>query len=234
MKKIFYLIFLVAGFMSCKKEIPTPQLDSSKFIGPEFTQVPTDGPYELKERKGEEEFATVKWSAVDFGISTANKYDLMLAVEGYEGTTKITDTKGLKLDATILNKELNASLMKIIKPESAIDVKQVKAMITVIGSLDEMQPNPDNALTSSAADFLVTPYFQGPTAPPEVEGSYLGVPGDHQGWDPTNKNTRLAELVDGSNIFEGYVVLKSQWKVSQTTGWDGPNYGSDGSGWSDN
>ena len=234
MRKIFYLIFLVAGFMSCKKEVPTPQLDSSKFVGPELTQVPTDGPYELKERKGEEEFATVKWSAVDFGISTANKYDLMIAVEGYEGTSRIADTQGLKLDATILNKDLNGALMKIIKPESAIDVKQVKAIISVIGSLDEMQPNPDNAIASATANFMVTPYFQGPTAPPEVEGSYLGVPGDHQGWDPTNKNTRLAELVDGSNIFEGYIVLKSQWKVSQTTGWDGPNYGADGSGWADN
>ena len=234
MKKIFLMIFLVAGFMSCKKEIPTPQLDSSKFVGPELTQVPTEGPYELKERKGDEEFSTIMWSAVDFGLSTANKYDLVVSVEGYEGVAKLADTQGNNLETTILNKELNAALMKVIKPESAIEVKEVKAIISVIGSLDEMKPNPDNALTSGTANFLVTPYFQGPTAPPEVVGSYLGVPGDHQGWDPANKNTRLAELVDGSNIFEGYVSLKSQWKVSQTTGWDGPNFGSDGSGWADN
>ncbi len=234
MKKIFLMIFLIAGFMSCKKETPTPQLDSSKFVGPELTQVPTDGPYELKERNGDEEFSTIEWNAVSFGLPTANKYNLMLSVEGYEGVTRLADTKGLTLETTILNKELNAALMKVMKPESAIEVKQVKAIISVIGSLDEMQPDPDNALASPTADFLVTPYFQGPTAPPEVEGSYLGVPGDHQGWNPSNENTILAELVDDSNIFEGYVVLKSQWKVSQTTGWDGPNYGSDGSGWADN
>lgn len=234
MKKIFLILFLVAGFMSCKKEVPTPQLDSSKFVGPELTQVPTDGPYELKERKGDEEFSTIKWSAVDFGLPTANKYNVVVAVEGFEGKANLADTQGNTLEATVLNKELNEALMKIIKPESAIDVTEVKAIISVIGSLDEMKPNPDNALASGTSDFLVTPYFQGPTAPPEVEGSYLGVPGDHQGWDPTNKNTRLAELVDGSNIFEGYVSLKSQWKVSQTTGWDGPNYGAKSGVWSDN
>ena len=56
MKKIFLMIFLIAGFMSCKKEVPTPQLDSSKFVAPELTQVPTDGPYELKERKAKKSF----------------------------------------------------------------------------------------------------------------------------------------------------------------------------------
>ncbi|NLR94112.1 MULTISPECIES: SusF/SusE family outer membrane protein [Flammeovirga] len=218
MRKIFLYISLLTIAFSCK-DLREPVLgDSSTFTSPVITDGPTEGAqYLLVEDSAANVFANYVWTPAKFGITTEVKYNILV---------KATDADGEEVIATITKsdttgapkvEELNGAMASLgLTPEVEHDVE------TWISAYMSDNNSTESAYTtvSEKIAFKATPYYQ-----PVITGNKLGVPGDHQDWNPDNEKTVVVEVEANSGTYIAYLNLNNNFKFATGPGWDGTNYG---------
>lgn len=177
---------------------------------------PANGTAIVLEKDGAEE-ATLEFTltAADFGTEGVSKYELEMDLPAANFSTPVklgeTDTNFIEVNVAELNEAL---LAKGLAFEVASDVAfRVKATFD-----QPMSPIYGETLT-----LKVTPYDA------TVAFPVMHVPGDYQGWDPSNLMTVLySENFD--NKFKGVVHIiggSREFKLTEGPNWD-VNYGDTG------
>ncbi|MDX5337480.1 MAG: SusE domain-containing protein [Cyclobacteriaceae bacterium] len=214
MKKIINL----AGFFAvlpliwgCEYEFPPiiPQ------TGSEISAPAAGTSIVLQKDNAEESFIEFTVTAADFGTSGEVTNILQLDLPGAEFSAPV-DLGSSKSNIIEVNvAELNDALLEKGLPfgTSANVEFRVKSTIA-IGLLP---------IVGESTTLSITPYDA------TVAFPVMYVPGDYQGWDPTNEMTVLySENFDKK--FKGYIHIlggSREFKVNETNSWD-INYGDDG------
>lgn len=218
MKKLYIYLSLLVFAFGCK-DLREPVLgNSSDFIPPVIVNGPSEGgQYLLVEDSAANVFANYSWTSANFGISTERKYKIQIKAVNADGVETIATIA--KSDTTGAPKveELNGALASLgLTPEVEHNVET-----WVLAYMSDNDVDNSNYSTSSEKiAFKVTPYYQ-----PVITGKSLGVPGDHQDWNPDNGKTVVVEVEANSNNFIGYLNLNANFKFATGPGWDGTNYG---------
>ncbi len=175
---------------------------------------PTSGATLNLDQENADEVINFEFTPADFGFQAAVTYTVQMALEGnFEEVTDVVNSFGSP--AIIRVADFNERLIqKGLTPNDAENVVfRVRASVN---------PNVENRYSESVALQVIA--FAAELQFPRV---YL--PGDYQGWDPTNENTIIySENSDG--VYEGFVHIlggSGEFKVNETPGWE-VNYGDNG------
>ncbi|HEY3385092.1 MAG TPA: SusE domain-containing protein [Saprospiraceae bacterium] len=158
---------------------------------------------------------TVSWEPSDFGFAAGiiYKLEIDLAGDNFANPSALASVSGTSAGVTQGNLN-NVLLSKGISGETPVQVD-----MRVIATVDTEIPSD----TSPVVTFTVIPY------PSNVVISQLGVPGDYQGWAPTDSSTAVFSP-GNDNKYEGYVYFgldNAQFKYTVGPSWD-VNYGDNG------
>lgn len=214
--KSILAITLMMGFASCEDEqdllFSTPEA-SFEILSPvtgEGVVLAPDTPLNPA--------LSLTWKDADYGTPTEVTYTVEVDKAGNNFAKAESVATTTKTYATIASSVLNGAALKVgLAPftQGGLEVR-VKASVGTTGS----QPTYSNAIT-----YLVKPYT---TDLPKI-----GVPGNHQGWNPPTA-PRLAASAFGEQDYEGYVWLDGGHKfiapdASGNFNWGNPDWGDDGS-----
>ncbi|GMQ29886.1 SusE domain-containing protein [Algoriphagus confluentis] len=177
---------------------------------------PAGGSSLILEKEGADE-AVISFtvSAADFGAEgeVTNTLQMDLPGANFAAAVNLGESKSNIIEVNVA--ELNeAILAKGLAAEVAANVEfRVRSSINL----------PLSPIFGETSTLSVTPYDATTTFP------VMYVPGDYQGWDPTNEMTVIySENFD--NKFKGIVHIiggTREFKVNETNSWD-INYGDDG------
>ncbi|NME67724.1 SusF/SusE family outer membrane protein [Flammeovirga aprica] len=220
MKKIHIYLLLVLFAFSCKN-LREPVLgDSSNFTPPVITSGPVEGAqYLLVEDSAATTFATYVWSSASFNLNTERKYAIQVKAVNADGVQTIATITKSDTTASPKVEELNGAMAALgLAPEVEHEVET-----WILATMSEADPdNQAYSTTSDKIKFKATPYYQ-----PVITDKKLGVPGDHQGWDPDNGKTVVVEVdpTNNASTFIGYLNLNQNFKFATGPAWSGTNYG---------
>lgn len=212
--KSFVALALIAGFTSCEDE------QDLLFSQPEASfriLSPTSGDgVVLSPATPTNPGLSLTWEDADYGTPTEVTYTVQVDKNGDDFDSPIDLVSTTNTFATITSDALNgASAAAGLAPfsEGGLEIR-VKSTVGTTGS----QP-----LFSEVITYLVTPY--------STELPKLGVPGNHQEWDPAS-SPRIASSSFGETDYEGYMWLDGGFKfvapnASGNFTWD-TNWGDDG------
>lgn len=208
------LLLIVLSLAACEKEGTVLNISDTAVPGSLSASSAT---LVLTKASAESKAITFSWSKTDFGYPAAVTYTLQMALAG----NNFTDVKEVQMDAGVLSKEytvldFNALLLAMSLPTgtpSSIEVR-MKSVVSA-----EIQP-----AYSAPVSLSVNPY-------PLI--SYVFVPGDYQGWEPTTADSLISPVSNG--IYEGIVNFPAkpgatfQFKVTPAKNWN-TSYGNAGGG----
>ncbi len=202
------MIALLLGW-ACTDEIETFISDNPS--APTMTN-PADGDVIILEQEAGGENITFSFSPADYGYSAAVNYTVQLAEAGtsFANPLEIGPASGTSISTT------QASLnQRLITRGYAAD-EEILMDVRVKSSVgDAVAP-----VYSETTTLRITPYAEALTF------SRMYVPGDYQGWDPSNENTVIFSVND-DNVFEGFIHIyegSGAFKVNEQPNWD-INYG---------
>ncbi len=214
--KLLTAITLFAGFTSCTDEqdlkYSTPQ-STFKILSPS-----SGGTITLSPATPHNPALTLNWEKVTFDTPTQVNYEVQADKSGnnFANPTPVGTTTNnfIALDMEALNGKAT-SVGLIPFTQGGMEFR-VKATVGTTGS----QPTYSTKIT-----YLVTPYT--------LSLPKLGVPGNHQGWTPSNAATLplVASSAYGSLIdYEGYMGLNGEFKFltpkpDGTFDWGTTDYG---------
>lgn len=212
--------FLLIALGSCTNDtdpVATPA-NGFKLLAPS-----SGSTYVLSPANASNLATTLVWDYADNGVASASSYKVEMAKAGTNFATIIdggtVSDKFISYTVEQLNGKFPAASFTPYAVNS-IDVRIKSALGTTANAVIQY---------SNVITIKVTPYS---TALPK-----LGVPGNHQGWAPTNAATLplLASSGYGLTNFEGYVTLNGDYKFLRpkadlTFDWDGDSadWGDDG------
>lgn len=155
------------------------------------------------------------WSNPDYSYDAA-KYTLQLALAGTDFAAPEAVELGSSTEKTYTVAELNKILLKMELPTgtpASLDVR----LQTSIGP--NIEPTYSDVVT-----ITTTPYIDIPDYPS------LYVPGQYQGWAP-DVAPKVSSAKDNGS-YEGFVFMNvaDGFKFTTQQNWDGPNYGTGGTG----
>ena len=228
MKKIFrYIIAGLAAVMaaSCVEEESFIQVDTDKFLAPvlnDFTPVVT----ELTEAEAANTYATVQFTAADYGVASSTNYTLYASIAG----TDFAKEKQVGMPVTSPKTEIKVSVLDVNKvlislnctPGVEVDLDfRVKAEW-----MGEKLPVDGSALYSNAVQASAVPYNMEKTYDP------VWVIGDYCGW-AHDKTLFLWNYKEDKNVYSGLIdfgkadadgnivsAAKNGWKITGVAGWD--------------
>ncbi|SMD42853.1 SusE outer membrane protein [Aquiflexum balticum DSM 16537] len=159
-----------------------------------------------------EETVIFAYNKADFGFPAAVNYTVQLVESGasFDNAMDIgnSNSNSVGISQANLNQRLIA---RGFVPDEATQVDiRVRAILG---------PTVD-PLFSERVTMLVTPFRE------ELTYARMYVPGDYQGWDPSNENTVIYS-VQNNDIYEGFVHIlggSGAFKVNEEPNWD-INYG---------
>lgn len=219
MKKInIFILAIVAllGFNSCTDDDTT--IVAQAISAPELIVPDTGTSIILTDANATNPALTLVWNEADYGTSLAISYKVELAISGTAFETPILGGTTNEQFITWTVEQLNTVAVAAgLTPFSEGDLEV--RVISSIGS-PAVQEQTSNTLV-----FTVTPYTS--------ELPQIGVPGNHQGWDPPTA-PRLASPEFGATNYEGYVWLDGGYKFiapddSGNYAWGNTDWGDDGS-----
>ena len=170
--------------------------------------------WELKEATADS-IHTVSWETSDFGFAASITYTVEVDLTGnnFAKPSSIASSIGTSADVT------QGDLNNILLSKEVTGGIPIQIDMRVVASVDnDVEPD-----ISPVVTITVIPYASIVVIP------QLGVPGDYQGWAPTDSST--AVFSPGSdNKYEGYVYFgidNAQFKYTDGPSWD-VNYGDSG------
>lgn len=137
-----------------------------------------------------DEFATIAWSAADFGYTAAITYTVETDVAGnsFADAETLGTTTGFSLPVS--NGKMNNIMVAKGLPGGTFTNMEIRVRAKVSGLVDELVSAP---VTVSASPVAV-----------EIEYPKLNVPGGYQGWDPALESTVIYS-VQQNDLYEGYL-----------------------------
>ncbi|MEY3050751.1 MAG: hypothetical protein RLY31_536 [Bacteroidota bacterium] len=183
---------------------------------PTLTAPSDNGSYVLAEADAAEVFAVFSWTPADFGFQAAISYTLEMDQAGNDFAAAVTlgVTNGLSLEDVTVEKVNNILLAKELEGGVATPT-QIRVRAKVSNDVQE--------LVSAPLTMVVTPYES------VVDYPKLQVPGNYQGWDPSNESTVIHSL-RSDGMYEGFLFFSTagtEYKFTQGYSWD-VNWGDDG------
>ncbi|RMD69038.1 MAG: SusF/SusE family outer membrane protein [Bacteroidetes bacterium] len=212
-KYSFWILGAVTLLTACTKAVFDPIVKLGN--APQITS-PADGSsFVLTEDIAADTFATVEWTAADFGFQAAVTYEVQLDKAGNDFSNPILlgTTSGLSLPL-VVEKVNNQLLTRNIPGEVATDF-QLRIVATVHDSVP--------ALISETIALTITPYTV------QIDYPKLQVPGSYQGWDPANEETVIWS-VNADERYEGYIYFPEdnvEFKYTKGPSWT-TNWGDNG------
>ncbi|QHI37793.1 hypothetical protein IMCC3317_31760 [Kordia antarctica] len=204
------------GFNACSED--DNLIIASAKGGPQIV-TPASGTAIVLSAANEQNLATtLVWNDADYDASVAINYEVQLALAGTEFAAPIAGGSTTERFVSWTNQQLNdVSIAAGLNPFVAGDVEV--RVISSIGTQDAQQQ------TSESITLNITPYT---TSLPKI-----GVPGNHQGWDPGTAPL-LASSEFGATDYEGYVWLDGEYKFiapdeAGNFAWGNLDWGDDGS-----
>ncbi len=160
---------------------------------------------------------TLVWDAAVYNVQTAIDYTVEFAVADTDFATIVTAAETSNTYASWTVTELNGYATTLgLTPFSAEDMEvRVKSAVGTDGEAEAYSDPITLSITSYTSSL------------PKI-----GVPGNHQGWDPTTA-PELAASAYGETDYEGYVWLDGEYKfiAPDATGayaWGNTDWGDDG------
>jgi starch-binding outer membrane protein SusE/F len=145
--------------------------------------------------------ASLNWeAALNGGVATESSYQVQIAKTGTDFADKIVVVTTSNKFANLTNKQLNDLLPATKFPPFVQTTLDVRVVATLGSGANNIPQN------SNVIKIKVTPYT---TDLPKI-----GVPGNHQGWTPSNAATLplMASSGFGMKDFEGYMTLNTECK----------------------
>jgi hypothetical protein len=211
--KISSLAFLLISGVSCEND---DQTIAQAKGGPELIAPSTGTEYVLSPVNADNEATTLVWNHADYDVQTAVNYEVEVALAGTDFATVVsggtTTNRFMTWTVAALNQvALDAGLT----PYTAGDLD-----VRVKSSLGD---NAELVAYSNVITLTVTAYT--------TDLPKLGVPGNHQGWDPPTAPA-VASSGFGQVDYEGYMNLDGGFKFvapnsSGVFSW-ATNWGDDG------
>ena len=213
MRKLVYIV--LAGIMimaSCKKETGPVLLDNP--TAPVLTAPSANAQLVLLEADAAD-IVTFTWTAADYGFQAGVTYTLQYdkAGNGFENPVALATTNDLTVDIPV--ETLNGAMLGAELPDGVVTNIELRVRATVSEFVDNIY--------SSVVTVGINPYLV------KVVYPQLQVPGNYQGWDPSNDNTVIFSKLSDDK-YEGYIYFtEAATEFKYTVGHDwGVNYGDDG------
>ena len=201
---ILTLFILIFSFACQKKELV--KINPDNIVKPEISL--TSSNIILEEANVDDEI-TFNWSSADYGVSVAVQYTLEMdrknndfedaLILGTTSESSVTLTKG-ELNSTVIS----FGLIEYIENDIELRVKSVIS-------------DHYDIIYSDTKSLKLTPYYT------EIDYPVLYVPGDYQGWAPSNEETVIYS-VNMDDIYEGYMYFDDAYqygfKFTSQPNWD--------------
>ncbi len=213
-KSIFSVLLGASLVLGCQEEVLDPVVRPG--AAPTMTAPSDNGSFVLEEADAGAVLAVFSWTQADFGFQAAITYTLEMDQAGKDFAEAVTlgVTNGLSLEEITVEKVNNILLAKELEGGVAVTT-QVRVRASVSNDVQE--------LVSAPLTLTITPYES------VVEYPKLQVPGNYQGWDPSNGTTVINSLKSDGK-YEGFLYFPSggtEYKFTQGYSWD-TNWGDDG------
>ena len=228
MKKFFrYIIAGLAAFMaaSCVEEESFIQVDTDSFLAPvlnDFTPAVT----ELTEAEAANTFATVPFTAADYGVASSVNYTLYASLAG----TDFAKEKQVGMPVTSPKTEIKVTVLdmnKVLTSLNCVPGTEVELDFRVKAEwMGEKVPVDGTALYSNAVQASAIPYSMEKTYDP------VWVIGDYCGWSH-DKTLFLWNYKEDGKVYTGLIdfgkadadgnivsVAKNGWKITGKAAWD--------------
>jgi len=233
MKKIQYIIIflfaLAIVFNGCKKDDKSPVLDLTATVAPAWVDVPADTTFVLVKDSADVVVTTLEWTDVVYSVSdlpsplyTIQLYMATDIIGGSAWGEPIELLTQAELVKSFTNGELNTMIVKQIGSDFPEDTVvsvgfQIKANVNANGVSTAIDA------FSEISAFSVTPY----AADVPAEVATLWVPGDYQGWNPSEAPNVFD--YDNDGIYRGYIYFPEggtfEFKFTSDPDWEHTNYG---------
>ena len=218
----FCLITFTLFFISCNNDDDNLQISEGSFgniLTPEAGQSIILNPFENQTNTA----ITVSWENATYTVPTAINYTAEIATSGtnFENSIAIGNTNSNAL---------------------SFDIASFNGYVEQAGLLPFVEGNLDLRIKSDVGDENVLPQYSEPitimVTPFTTDLPRLAVPGNHQGWNPSEDEVDyvpyLASSAFGETDYEGYVWLNGEYKfvAPDITGifqWGNTDWGDDGS-----
>lgn len=209
---LFTMILALLG--SCKKE----EQRAIATTGTATTFSASTSTIALSKENADETVLTFEWTKSDFGYQAEIANTLQFDVQGGDFTNaKEVTTDAISLSKGFMGAELNGVLLSMDLPvgEPASLIARLKT---------EIKSSTIAPVYSEVLDLEATPFSL---------VSYIYVPGDYQGWNPSSADSLVSQKSNG--IYDGIIHFSAQpnasfeFKLAATKNWDNA-YGGDASG----
>jgi starch-binding outer membrane protein SusE/F len=204
MKKIlsFSLLaaFIAFAFSACKKEetkaimVADPGASSLSY---------TPNPVKCDSTIGTDTntAVTLNWTTPTYGFDAAVNYTLLVAKDVASlGINKDSVGKVIALGAVKTKSWTNKQLSDLAKSYGITPFKEGTIYARITSQLANNTTKP--ILKSNVIEIKVTPYE---LATPVITYEYMWVPGDYQGWAPTDPKCQTLKSPQGGHIFKGII-----------------------------
>ncbi len=228
MKKFFR--YIMAGLVavmaaSCVEEESFIQVDTDSFLAPvlnDFTPAIT----ELTEAQAAETYATVQFTAADYGVASSINYTLYASVAG----TDFAKEKQVGMPVTSPKTEIKVTVLdvnKVLTSLNCVPGTEVELDFRVKAEwMGEKVPVDGSSLYSNAVQASAVPYNMEKTYDPVwVIGDYCGWSHDNTLflWNYKEDGKIYTGLIDfGKADADGNIVsaAKNGWKITGKAAWD--------------
>ncbi|MFR9503828.1 MAG: SusE domain-containing protein [Rikenellaceae bacterium] len=165
---------------------------------------------------------TFKWSEPDFGYTAAATNKLEIDVEGKEFAGAATLTSiNLGGEYAVTVKDLNSTLLGLLNGYG-MEIAATDFQVRVVSSISDYA----TPLYSNVVSTNITPYDG------EMVYPYIAIIGDYSSW--TFESSQRIYSPDDDGVYSGMIAFDGKaangWKISELTGWQGGNWGLDGTG----
>ncbi|WP_345368959.1 SusE domain-containing protein [Algivirga pacifica] len=208
-KYLGVLLLFAAGIVACEENDREPKI-SNESVPPALITELEGTEVVLDAVAATDVWDTIRWEAADYGATLATNYTLELSNDNFETAAPIVST-GLT-EVAVTNEELN-NAGNLLGMEAEVPVPVSFRIIADPGA--GLVPD-----TSEVQNFTLTTY------PANLSFPTLWVPGAHNGW--AHNDDDVIKSLDSDGIFEGYLWLESEFKITDEAGWGGTNYGDGG------
>ncbi|MDT0641246.1 SusF/SusE family outer membrane protein [Zunongwangia sp. F363] len=220
-KKIFYLLFAIAGLLltACdKNDDGLTYLEEVNFEG--MPQASTSS-IVLTQEMQDQPALVISWSKVIFPIEEAPvDYTLQFDVPADTlGETAWENATSVPVGSNVLSKEMSVTDLNDMVKDLGLEADEEGTIVY------RVRAYVDRPVFSEAGSLQVTPYNQ------MAGNAVLYVPGAYQGWDPATAATLKETTTPG--VFEGIISFTDpaalEFKFTTAPDWS-ENYGGDGNG----
>jgi starch-binding outer membrane protein SusE/F len=219
------LLFGCIFFLACEKDEPKLILDLSDSIIPEFISPGNNESHVLTAEAEDEILFVFEWTEARYNIDYAPRVSYLLQVDKSENNWQdsetirdIVETHDTSFSMTV--GEMNELLIRMeAEPNESMEVS-FRLLAFLSKTTDHSWLYSDELIMSLTAFEHV------------LDADKMYVPGNYQGWDPTNESTVVYSF-GNDGLYEGYILFKNpgtQYKFTEETNWDN-NWGdNDGNG----